>query len=70
MARGDYLSKTKGGTQSRKDNKSTRKGKGGGTPIDLGAIFDIFGGLFGGNKQSKIAEENRRYEEKRERIDC
>ena len=68
MARGDYLSKTKGGTQSRKDNKSTRKGKGGGTPIDLGTIFDIFGGLFGGNKQSKIAEENRRYQEERERI--
>jgi len=69
MARGDYLSKTKGGTQSRKDNKSTRKGgKGGGTPIDLGAIFDIFGGLFGGNKQKKIAEEEYREKIRREKI--
>jgi len=67
MARGDYLKDTKGGTQSRKDNKSTRKGgKGKGT--DLGAIFDIIGGLFGGNKLSKVAQENRKYQEERERI--
>ena len=69
MSKGDYLSKTKGGTQSKKDDKSTRKGgKGGGTPIDLGAIFDIFGGLFGGSKQKKIAEEEYREKIRREKI--
>jgi len=49
-----------------KDSKSTRNTKNGG--VNLSDLFDIVGGLFTGNKQKKIAEENRAYQEERERV--
>ena len=52
-----------------KDSKSTRNTKNGGeSNINLSDLFDIVGGLFTGNKQKKIAEENRAYQEERERV--
>lgn len=55
MARSDYLSRTQGGTTTRPGSS-----KGG---IDLGGLFSSIGSIFGGNKQAKIAEENRRFQE-------
>jgi hypothetical protein len=52
---------------SSKNNKSTRNTGSSGS-VDLGSIVDIVGGLFGGNKQKKIAEENYRQKIEREKI--
>lgn len=57
MARGDYLARTQGGTTNTKGGGGSKSG------IDLGGLFSSIGSIFGGNKQAKLAEENRKWQE-------
>ena len=63
MARGDYLARTQGGTTNTTNTTNTKGGGGSKGSIDLGGLFSSIGSIFGGNKQAKIAEENRRFQE-------
>jgi hypothetical protein len=63
MARGDYLARTQGGTTNTTNTTNTKGGGGSKGGIDLGGLFSSIGSIFGGNKQAKIAEENRRFQE-------
>ena len=63
MARGDYLARTQGGYNDTSNTTNTKGGGGSKGGIDLGGLFSSIGNIFGGRKQAKIAEENRRFQE-------
>ena len=63
MARGDYLARTQGGTTNTSNTTNTKGGGGSKGGIDLGGLFSSIGNIFGGRKQAKLAEENRKWQE-------